>query len=46
MDDDALFDLYEELLQFDDIDSQIVAAEVLAELVARGVLTIGGTDDD
>lgn len=45
MDDDKLFDLYEELLQFDDIDSQIAAAEVLAELISRGVLAPEGEGD-
>lgn len=29
---DDLFDLLEELLQYDDLDSQIAAAEVLAKL--------------
>jgi hypothetical protein len=39
-DDDALFDLYEELLQHPDIRSQMAAAEVLDELIARGILTL------
>lgn len=42
-DDDVLFDLYEELLQLDDIASVMAAAEVLAELVRRGVLTVEET---